>query len=97
MSKSKLKRYDYDGKPGTSYWVVTFVYSVERYGWGELDVKVEKLLGPCGGAGTGFGERDMDWAFADEKSAKRAAALLKPLCGDDAYCDIGEHVVDADD
>jgi len=57
-----MKRYEYAGKPGTEYWVVTFVYSVDHYGWGGLDKQLKDLLGYSDGAGTGFGERDHDWA-----------------------------------
>ena len=93
-----MKKYDYKGKPGTAYWVVTFVYSVEKFGWGVPDKEIRKLLGNCDGAGTGFGERDMDWAFADLKSAEKAMKLLEPFCdGDDAKAYLDERAVESDE
>lgn len=91
--RKRMKRFAFD-KAGP-YWLVTFVYSIEKYGWGSLDAKIRKLIGQCDGGGTGLGERDQDWAFADEASAKRAMKLLQPLVdgvNTYSYCDQREYV-----
>ncbi len=83
-----MNRYNYKGKSGTEYWVVTMVYSLDKYEWGVPDKTTRKLIGPSDGGGTGFGERDLDWAFADGASAHKAAALLSEHFPDvQIFCD----------
>ncbi len=87
-----MKRYDYNGKPGTKYWRLTVVYDLDHHEWGSVDTILDELLGQCDGAGTGFGERDMDWAFADKASGTKALKLVKSLKLPETECHLDEIV-----
>lgn len=54
------------------YYILAVSYPLARYGWGELDERLEAELGDHAGAGTGFGNRYFDWWY-DNKSARDAA------------------------
>lgn len=69
------------------FWRLTVVYAFywegnpvpDKHAWGSPDLDFEVALGHCDGAGTGFGQRDMDWAFADEASAHEALRLATAI------------------
>lgn len=76
-----LKRYEYNGKAEDRYWKLTVWYDLDKHAWGEPDNKFAGAIGHPDGAGTGFGQRDMDWSFADEASARTALSTVKKLIG----------------
>ena len=56
-----MKRFEYEVAAGTEYYVLAVWYDLEHHAWGGPDQEFEAVLGSPDGAGTGFGQRDMDW------------------------------------
>ncbi len=76
--------------PGTKYYKIDVHYDLDKHEWGEPDAEFEHAVSLCGGefcgAGTGFGERDMDWEFDDEASAAEAMYVVEGvIAGRDGF------------
>ena len=82
MSDLDDKRFDYDSPDGTPYFTLYVVYKTEHHEWGEPDEEFYAVIGHADGAGTGFGERDMDWSFVDEASANEAMRRVEEVTAD---------------
>jgi hypothetical protein len=80
LRRQPLKRYQ-GGKPGTKYWRLAVWYDLAKHAWGEPDKAIAAALGHPDGAGTGLGQRDMDWAFSDEGSARVALSRVQKIIG----------------
>ena len=60
-------------KPRPPRCYLNISYSCQRWEWGELDEPLAKIVGrEEGGAGTGFGYRDISFYFATKPAAERA-------------------------
>ena len=55
------------------YWIlqVSIPMSRPEGSWGLAD-ELERALGPRSGSGVGFGQRDIDWSFLSEETAREA-------------------------
>jgi hypothetical protein len=78
MTKKKKKKEVKAVKPKRE---VDIIVSVSYTGYDhDIDRKLERTVGrKLGGAGYGFGSRDVNFYFKQEKAAKVAAAKLKRL------------------
>jgi hypothetical protein len=55
------------------YHVLLVSYPLDRYTWGSIDDRLEIVVKRgCTGAGTGFGQRDINWHFHQRPAAKAA-------------------------
>ena len=78
MAKTKTKTKSKSKSKSKTHLVVS--YSTDTYEWGSLDKRIEKAA-KCemGGAGTGFGERDLSFWFKTRKQAERAWNNIEKL------------------